>query len=225
MQEVINDHALARLASLPWTAPAHAPHVYLPHEVEILVKGVTVPVHGLGGRVTGLASRTLAPQTLRGRVDEGALAVTRHVPLLPVCGLDDPGRGLVTATETVECARALGATDDCAHDRLAITRPGVTTRGHTGPTTGHVAVAGLVTALPFLLTNCGQGRGVGGPDGVAGIARRLLLLPTITATLGQRWSLPLQLWVAPSLFPRPLSQTSSGCSSACIVPWRSGMRL
>ena len=95
---MIVDHALARLAGLPGTAPAHALHVYLPCEVEILLKGVAVLVHGLEGRLNGLASRTLAPRTVSGLIDESALAVTCPAPLLPVCGLGDPGHGLLTAT-------------------------------------------------------------------------------------------------------------------------------
>ena len=180
---MIVDHPLARLAALPGTAPAHALPVYLPQEVEILVKSVAVPVHGLGGLVTGLASRAFAPRTVRGHMDKDALAVTRLAPPLSVCGLNAPGRGLLTPTVTAECAR------DC----LAVARPGVTNRGHMGPATSHVTVAGLMTALPFLLTARGQERGVGGLDGVTGIARRLLLLPAFAATLGQRWS--------PSSFP------------------------
>ena len=82
-----------------------------------------------------------------------------------------------------------------------------------------------MTTLLFLLTIRSHGKGVGSLDGVAGITRRQLLLPKITATLGRWWSPPLQLRVAPSLFPRPLSRTSSGCSSACRGPWHSGMRL
>ena len=193
------------------------------------MKRVAVPVHGLGGRVTSLASCALALWTVRDLVDEGALTVTRHAPPLPVCGLDKPGRGLLTAIGTDGCAQALGVTvrgcDDCARFRLAVVRPGVTARGHTGPATDQVTVAGLMTALPFLLTARSHEREVGGLDGVAGIARRLLLLPGIATTLGRQWSPPLWLRVAPSLFPRPLSQTSSGCSSACLGPWRSGMRL
>ena len=180
-------------------------HVYLSRVVEIPVKSVAVPVHGLGGHLTSLANRAVSPRTVRSLVDEGALAVTRHAPLLPVCGLDDPGRGLLTATRTIECAR----------DRLAVARPGVIACGRMGPATGHVTIAGLVTTLPFLLTARGHGRGVGGLDGVAGIA----------AALGRRWSLPLRLRLAPSLFPRPLSRTSPGCSSACLDPWHSGMWL
>ena len=65
--------------------------------------------------------------------------------------------------------------DDCARVRLAVVRPGVTARGHTGPATGRV------TVLPFLLTVHDHEGGVGG---VAGIARRQLLLPEIAATLG-----------------------------------------
>ena len=126
---MIVDHTLARLASLPGTAPTLALHVYLPLVVEFLVKGVTVPVRGLEGRLTGLASCTLASWTVHNLVDEGALAVTCHAPLLPVCGLADPGRGLLTATGTDECARILGVTvcslDDCACVRMAIARPGV----------------------------------------------------------------------------------------------------
>ena len=56
-------------------------------------------------------------------------------------------------------------------------------RGHTDPATGHVTVAGVVTAL-LLLTARGLGRGVGGLDGVAGTVWRLLLLSAIAATLG-----------------------------------------
>ena len=74
---MIVGHALARLAGLPKTAPAL--HIYLPCMVEILVLGVAVLVRGLEGRVTGLASRAFAPQTVCGLVDEGAL-----VPL-PFC--------------------------------------------------------------------------------------------------------------------------------------------
>ena len=103
--------------------------------------------------MTGLASRALAPRTVRGHVDEGDLAVIRHAPPLTVCSLDAPGRGHLTATGTTECAGAVGVAvrgrDGCAHDRLAVARPGMTACGHTGPTTGHVTVAGLVTALPF----------------------------------------------------------------------------
>ena len=124
-------------------------------------------------------------------------------------GLADPGRGLLTATGTAEFARSLGVTicglDDCARVRMAARRPGVTARGHTGPATCHVTVAGLVTALPSLLTVCSRGREVSGMDRVARIARRLLLLPGITATLGRRWSPPLHcVWFHPSshvLFP------------------------
>ena len=196
--------------------------VYLPLEVEILVKSVAVPVLCLRGPVAGLASRAFTPWTVRGRVDENALTVIRHAPPLSMCGLDAPGCSLLTATGTTECARALRATvrshDSCTCIRLAVARHGVTVRGHTGLATGHVTVAGLMTAR-------GLGRGVGGLDGVAWIARRLLLLPVITTTLGQRWSPPLRLRVAPSLFPRPLSRTLSGCSSACLGPWHSGMPL
>ena len=130
-------HALARLTGLPGTAPVHALYIYLPRVVEILVKGVAVPVHGLGGRMTGLASH--------GLVDENALAVTCPAPLLPVCGLE-----LLTATGTFKCARPLGVTvhccNDCARVCLAIARLSVTTRSHTGPATGCLTIAGLVVA-------------------------------------------------------------------------------
>ena len=89
-------HALARVGSLPGTA--HALHDHLLREVEILMQSFAVPVRSLGGRMTGLASRALTPRTVGGRVDEGALAVTRHAPPLPVCGL-------LTATGNAECAR------------------------------------------------------------------------------------------------------------------------
>ena len=157
---MIVDHPLARLAALLGTAPAHALPVYLPREVGILLKSVTVPVHGLGGHVTGLANRALAPWTFRGRMDKGTLAMTCHAPPLTVCHLDAPGHCLLTTTRITEYACAFGR-DDCTRDRLSVARPGVTARSHTGPATGRVTVAVLVTALPFLLTAHGQGRGVG----------------------------------------------------------------
>ena len=120
-------------------------------------------------------------------MDGSALAVARPGLLLPACGLVAPGRGLRTAPSVDECARALGVTarglDECARDLLAVARPGMTARGHTGPATSHVTVAGLVTA-PLLLTVRGLGRGVGGLDGVTGTARKLMLLPAIAVTLG-----------------------------------------
>ena len=39
------------------------------------------------GSRTGLAIRALIPQTVRGLMDAGTLAVTRHAFLLPVCGI------------------------------------------------------------------------------------------------------------------------------------------
>ena len=181
---MVVDSALARLGILLRTAPAL--HYLLPREVEILVESVAVPVRSLVGRVTGLASRTLSPRTVRGLVDEGTLAGILHSPLLPACGLVGPSRSLRTATCLIEFARALGVTvrglDDCAHVRLAIARPSVTVCGHTSPATGR----------PFPLTVRGLGRGVGGLGGVTGIARRLLLPPGIAATLGRGWSLPLR---------------------------------
>ena len=62
---------------------------------------------GGGGRVTGLASCALVPRTVCGLVDEGALAMTRHAPLLLVCGLGGPGPGLRTATGPVRFACSL----------------------------------------------------------------------------------------------------------------------
>ena len=148
---MIADHPLARLAALPGTTPAHALPVHLPCVVKMIVKSVAVPT--LGGRVPGLVSRALAQRTIRSHVDESALAVTHHAPLLPVCGLNAPGHTLLNATGTVGCARALGATicrcNDCARVRLTL-------HGHTSPVTGHTNVAGLVTALP--LTARGLGR-------------------------------------------------------------------
>ena len=120
---MIVDHALARLASLPGTAPAHALPVYLPREFEILAKSIAVPVHGLKGRMTGLVSRAFSPRTFPGLVDGNALAMTRSAPLLPVCGLVGSSRNRLTAAGIVECARAL---DDCASVLLAVTRLAVT---------------------------------------------------------------------------------------------------
>ena len=132
---------------LPRPVPTHALHGLLPLEVKSLVKGVVVPVRSLGGRVTGLASHTLVPQTVRGLVDKGALTVTCHAPLLPVSGLGGPG--LRTTTDPVGGARALGVTvqclDECVRVCLAVARSGVISLGHTGPTTSRV------TSLPPLL--------------------------------------------------------------------------
>ena len=91
-----------------------------------------------------------------------------------MCGLGSPGCGILTVTGTVGCARALGVTvrgrDDCADVCLAVIRPAVTGRNHTDHATGHMTVTGLITALPFLLTIRSHGRGVGGLEGVDGIA-------------------------------------------------------
>ena len=223
---MIVGHALARLESLLEIAPAHTLHDLLPRKVEILVKGVVVPVRGLGGYMTGLASHALIPRTVRGLVDEGTLAVTRHAPLLPVCSHGSPS--LRIATGPVEFARALGVTvrghNGCACVHLAVARPGVIGRGHTCPAIGCVTVNGHVTARPFLLTVRGLGKGIGGLGGVAGITQRQLLPTGIAAILGRRWSLPLQLQVAPFLDSCPLCRTMPGCSSACQGPWCSGMR-
>ena len=64
----------------------------------------------LGQLVTGFGHRALVPLTGRGHMDESALAVTRHAPLLPICSLVAPGRGLLTATETDGYAHTLGVT-------------------------------------------------------------------------------------------------------------------
>ena len=171
--------------TLPETAPA--PLAYSPLGVGIPARSIAVPALGLGVTVTCRVGRVPTPRTVRGLVDGGALAVTRPALLLPAYGLVAPGRCLRAATGIAECARAFGVTarglDECARDLLAVARPGVTARGHTGPATGHVTVAGLVTA-PLLLTVHGLGRGVGGLDGVTGTARRRLLLPAIVVTLG-----------------------------------------
>ena len=77
--------------------------------------------------MTGLGRHALVPRTFRGRVYESALTVTCHAPLLPMCGLVAPGRGLLTAAVANGYTHTLGATahghDDCAHDRLAVARP------------------------------------------------------------------------------------------------------
>ena len=154
-----------------------------------------------------------------------ALAVTRHAPPLPVCSLDAPVA--VFSPLPDRRVRSRSQSDHSRSRRLSSRSSGrrKARRDRERPATGHVTVAGLVTALLFLLTARGLGRRVGSLDGVAGIARRLLLLPAIAATLGRRQSPPLRLLVAPSLFPRPLSRTLSDCSSACLGPWSSGMRL
>ena len=169
------------------TAPARALHACLP----LGGRAFCEEHHGAHSRSQGACALSreclsLSPLTVRSHADVNALAMTLHDHLLHVCGLVTPGRGLLTATGTVQCACALGVTtrglNDCTRDRLAVARPGVTARSHTGPASGHVAVAGVVTAL-LLLTARGLGRGVGGLDGVAGIALRLLMLPAIVATL------------------------------------------
>ena len=48
------------------------------------MESIAVPAVGLG-------SHALAPRAVHGRVDDNALAVTRHAYPLPVCGLVDPG--------------------------------------------------------------------------------------------------------------------------------------
>ena len=125
----------------------------------------TAPAHalrGLGSRVTYRASRALVPRTVRGLVDEVALAEIRHAHLLPACGLRGSGHGLRPATGPVEFDRTLGVTvrglDECARVRLAVTRPGMTSCSHT---TGRVAVASHRTVHPFPLTVRGLGGGVG----------------------------------------------------------------
>ena len=160
-----------------------------------------MPALGLGGRLPSLESRPLAPRTVCGRVDKSALAVTRHAPHLPGCGLDTPGCSLLTTTGT-----ALGTTvhgrDDCTRVHLAIARPGVTSsdRLRSGkrswqPGRSHWDCEEAVVA------SCDRGNS------------------------GSTVEPALRLWVAPSLFPRPFSRTSSGCSSACLGPWGSRMWL
>ena len=148
---------------LPRTAPTLALHGLLSCAIGSLVESVVVP-----GRVPGLASRALTPRTVR-----CTLAGTLHAPPLPVCGLGGPGRGLWTAISLVGFARALGVTicglDECTCTLLAVTRPGVTVRSHTGPATGHCHFSPLTVR--------GLGIGVGGLGGVAGIALRLFCLP------------------------------------------------
>ena len=39
----------------------------------------------------GLGDRALAPRTVHGRMDDNALAVTRHASHLLACGLINPG--------------------------------------------------------------------------------------------------------------------------------------
>ena len=97
----------------PETAPACALHAYLPLGVELPMKNITVPALGLEVLVLCLGSRALDPRTVRGHMDESALAVTRHDHLLPVCSLVALSRCRLTATGSVECAHARGL-DDCA---------------------------------------------------------------------------------------------------------------
>ena len=60
-----------------------------------------------GGLVTGLERHALIPRTVRGRVDENAVAVNRHAPLLPLCGLVATSRGLLATNGTDEWPLAL----------------------------------------------------------------------------------------------------------------------
>ena len=140
------------------------------------------------------------------------------------CGLGGPGCGLQTHTGLVGFAHALRVTvcglDECTRALLAVTRPSVTVRVHTGTATGLVTITGHGTGPFSPLTVRSQGIGVGGQGGATGIARRLLLPPGIAATLGQGWRLPLRWRAAPVPCPRLLCRTSPGCSSACQGPLR-----
>ena len=104
---MIVGHAREEGETLPDTAPALALPASFPLGVELLGKSVAVPALGLGGLVTGLGCRALVPLTVRSRMDENALAVTHHAPLLPMCGLVAPSHGLLTATVTDEYARVV----------------------------------------------------------------------------------------------------------------------
>ena len=137
---VIIGHALEREEAPPVSAPARALHAYLPLGVELPVNSIAVPALGLEALVHCLENRALAPGTVCGCVDKSSLALTRHDRFLPMCGFVTPGRGLLTATGIVECARALRVTarglDDGARDRLAVARPGVTAQQVPQPVTG-----------------------------------------------------------------------------------------
>ena len=179
------------------------------------MKGVIVPVRCLVGRVLGLASRAFTPYSF-------AVSWTLCAPPLPACGLSGPGLGRRTATGAVGFARALDVTVSGFHKGaralLAITGPGVTVRGHTGPATGHEI--GCFFPLIIHLRRIE----VSGLGGVAGIALRLLLPPGIVATLGQGCSLPLQWGAVTPPSPCLSCRTLPGCSSACWGPVLSGMR-
>ena len=89
---MIIGHALERLKSLPGTALAHALHDLLPREVKILMKGVTVPVRGLGSRDRSCGSCSRSMDRLRSRGQRLSLHDSSHSPsaLVRSCG---PGRG------------------------------------------------------------------------------------------------------------------------------------
>ena len=129
---------------------------------------------------------------------------SRRVPSgsrLPACDLGSPGRGLRTAPGAVGFAHTLGVTacglDESARVLLAAAGPAVIVRDCTVPGTGPVTVCGHGTGLSSPLTGLSHGRGVGNLDGVAGIVRRLMVPPRITATLVRRWGLLLRLRAAP----------------------------
>ena len=128
-----------------------------------------MPVHGLWGRVTGLASHALDPRTIRGLVDEGALTRIHDAPLLPACGL---GRGLRTATGPVEFRSRSQS------DRLQSRQVRSRSSGRCEVRRGRLRSHG--TVRPFNLTVSSLGKGVGGLGRVAGIARKLLSPPGIT---------------------------------------------
>ena len=153
------------------------------------MKGVVVPVLGLGGgRLTGLTSHALVPRTVRSLVDIGALSVTHHTPLLPVCGLSGRGLSLRNATDAVGVACALRVTvrglDDCktcSSGRREARCDWSQSHGSRYRSRGR---------HPFPLTVRSLGKGVSGLGGVARIARWQLLPPGIATTLSREWSLP-----------------------------------
>ena len=116
LQGVIVSHALEGGTTPPETAPARALHAYLPLGVELFVKSIAVTALGLEVLVLCLGSHALTPRTVRSLVDESALAVTSLSPSAHVRSR----RGLLTATRTSECVRALGVTTPLAVSTITL---------------------------------------------------------------------------------------------------------
>ena len=174
----------------------------------------------------GLASRALAPRSVRSLVGVCAVVGSLHILPLPACS---PGRGLQTAPGAVGFTHTLGVTargfDESAWALLAAAGPAVIVFALTGPSTSPVTFRGHGAGLSSPPTGLSHERGVGVLGGVARIVWRFLVPPRIAATLGRECDLLLRLQTAPSCGLSLFCGTSPGCSSVCRGPTSSGMRL